>query len=1115
MRIFGIRVLSEVANSKFVNGLICLSVCCTSVLLNAQKKGASAGPIPVVPQGLTAVLDFIPKRNLGPGAMSGRVTALAMPRKGALESVNRNVIYAGTASGGVWKSVNGGIAWSPIFDEMDVQSIGSVAVDPQNPSVVYVGTGEGNPRNSHNSGKGIYKSLDGGKTWKCIGLEATKTIYRIVINPKNPAQLWVAAMGSVWGGNKERGVYKSDDGGSTWKQVLYVNLTTGCAELVIDPMNPLKLYASMWDYERKPWTFRSGGPGSGLYISLDGGNTWKRSTEKSGLPKGELGRIGLAVAASKPDRVYALVESAETGVYRSDDGGLNWSKISTEANAGNRPFYYSELYVDPSNENRVYSIWSQITRSEDGGKHWDVLADWGHIHPDHHAFFVHPDDPKYIINGNDGGLNISYDGGETWRYAENIPVGQFYHVDVDNQEPYNVYGGLQDNGSWVGPAYHWIDGGIKNSEWQEVLFGDGFDVAPIPGKPGEGYAMYQGGNVYHYDLNKHRNTFIKPQHPEGLHLRYNWNAAMAIDPFDANALYFGSQFVHYSADQGISWRIISPDLTSNDPKKMEQAKSGGLTVDATGAESHCTILAISPSASDRNVIYVTTDDGRVHVTKDGGKTWTMVGSGITGIGSNATTLVGSGAWVPYIWTNPKNAAEAWVVVNNYRQNDWLPYVYMTKDFGATWNRKVMADGFGNSQGKGDKVTGYVLSVLPDFETEGLVFLGTDHGLYVSVDGGLVWNKWKSFPSVPVADLKIQSRERDLVLGTFGRGIWVMDDIAVLRKFVKGEIQDGCPECGGKRYDGPAAVGKNQGEAAMNIDILHAGDGVLASYKQPSGARFSADEAWSVANKPYGAMLDLKVVAEKDVKSGDWKKLDCVGKVYSEAGKLIRTHKFSFDSSGYYRIPYRMVADGFRWPSHYTPKPDDGIPSGRTVEPGKYKLVISSGKASDSVWITVRMPQGEPFNAAGNARQAQLMDTLRLSVERARLAFEGLKDAEKIIAQVMGTKYVNDSFVSRLKKLERPLLDSIAALKLLYMLPEDYRPYEEATVRLMDHLQTANGLIEGNEMPGENSLVALKTAQRETNRVVARINAFMSKDYAAFLKLVLAEQIAPLKQYPSW
>jgi hypothetical protein len=545
---------------------------------------------------------------------------------------------------------------------------------------------------------------------------------------------------------------------------------------------------------------------------------------------------------------------------------------------------------------------------------------------------------------------------------------------------------------------------------------------------------------------------------------------------------------------------------------MEQAKSGGLTVDATGAEAHCTILAISPSAADRNVIYVTTDDGRVHVTKDGGKSWSMVGAGITGIGGSSSSLASSGAWVPYIWTNPKNSAEAWVVVNNYRQNDWLPYVYTTKDFGSTWTRKVTADGFGNSQGKGDKVTGYVLSVLPDFEAEGLVFLGTDHGLYVSVDGGLVWNKWKGFPSVPVADLKIQARERDLVLGTFGRGIWVFDDIAVLRKFVKGEIS-GSPN-GGNYLSGPL-VGSNNLVGTVNIDILHAGDGVLARYKQPSGARFSADEAWSVANKPYGAMLDLKVVAEKDVKSGDWKKLDCVGKVYNEGGKLIRTHKFSFDSSGYYRIPYRMVEDGFRWPSHYTPKPGDGIPSGRNVAPGKYKLVISSGKVSDSVWLTVRMPLGEAFDAAGNARQGELMDTLRISVERARLAFEGLKEAEKSIGEVLGRKYVNDSFVSRLKKLEKPLLDSIAALKLLYMLPEDYRPYEEATVRLMDHLQTANGLIEGNEMPGENCLAALKTAQRETNRVVGRINAFMSKDYAAFLKLVLAEQIAPLKQYPNW
>jgi hypothetical protein len=565
---------------------------------------------------------------------------------------------------------------------------------------------------------------------------------------------------------------------------------------------------------------------------------------------------------------------------------------------------------------------------------------------------------------------------------------------------------------------------------------------------------------------------------------------MAVDPFNANGLYYGSQYVHYSSDNGKSWRVISPDLTSNDPKKQEQAKSGGLTVDATGAENHCTILAIAPSAADKNVVYVSTDDGKVHVTRDGGKTWTFVGGMIA--------KDAPGAWVPYVWTNPKNAAEAWVVVNNYRQNDWAPYLYHTVNYGASWTRKVGADGFGNKEGKGDKVTGYVLSVLPDAEATGLVFLGTDHGLYVSVDGGLIWKKWKGFPSVPVADMKIQARERDLVLGTFGRGIWVFDDIAVLRSWA------------GKSLTAPAVV-----TSGVNVDILHAGDGVLARYRQPSGARFAADEAWSAANKPYGAQIDLKIGTDKDAVTGEWKKLDCVGKVYNESGKLIRTHKFSFDSSGYYRVPYRMVEDGFRWPSHQTPKPDDGIPAGRTVSPGKYKLVISGGKAADSVWIQVRMPQGFAYNALGDAKQREMLDTLKKTIERARLAFEGLKEVEKTVGVWVNQKYLSDSAEAKLKKFERPLLDSVAALKLLYMLPADFRPYEEATIRLMDHLQTAYGLIESNEMPGENCVVALKTAQRETDLVVKRINAFMLKDYSAFVKAVTSQAIAPLIEIRGW
>jgi hypothetical protein len=536
--------------------------------------------------------------------------------------------------------------------------------------------------------------------------------------------------------------------------------------------------------------------------------------------------------------------------------------------------------------------------------------------------------------------------------------------------------------------------------------------------------------------------------------------------------------------------VISPDLTSNDIKKQEQAKSGGITVDATGAENHCTILAIAPSASDKNVVYVSTDDGKVHVTRDGGKTWMFVGGMIA--------KDAPGAWVPYVWTNPKNAAEAWLVVNNYRQNDWAPYVYHTVNFGASWTRKVNADGFGNKEGKGDKVTGYVLSVLPDMEAPGLVFLGTDHGLYVSVDGGMIWKKWKGFPSVPVADMKIQARERDLVLGTFGRGIWVFDDIAVLRGWA------------GKSLSAPSVA-----KGGKEIDILHAGDGVLARYGQPSGARFAADEAWSAANKPYGAQMDVKIGAEKDAATGDWKKLDCVGKVYNESGNLIRTHKFSFDSSGYYRVPYRMVEDGFRWPSHNTPKADDGIPAGRTVAPGKYKLVISSGNVADSVWIQVRMPQGLIYNAQGDAKQREMLDTLKKTIERARLAFEGLKEVEKTVGVWMNQKYLSDSAESKLRKFERPLLDSVATLKLLYMLPADFRPYEEATIRLMDHLQTAYGLIESNEMPGENCAVALKTAQRETDLVVKRINAFMLKDYSAFVKAVTSQAIAPLIEIRGW
>ena len=426
----------------------------------------------------TTMMENIKPRNIGPGGMSGRVTAI--------DVVNNkpDIIYVGTASGGLWKSESGGIKWSPIFDDQVTASIGAIAIQQSNPDVIWVGTGEGNPRNSLNGGYGIFKSLDGGKTWNSMGLEKTRHIHRIIIDRSNPKTVYVAAIGSPWGEHSERGIYKTTNGGKSWKKILFVNNKTGAADMVVDPINPNKIIVAMWEHKRDPWFFKSGGKGSGLYITYDGGENWTKKTDKDGLPKGELGRIGLAISKSKNNIVYALVESKKNALYKSVDGGENWKKINDKRGIGNRPFYYSDIFVDPENENRIYSVFTYVNVSEDGGRSFKQLmpaygTDNG-VHPDHHAWWIHPDNGSYIIDGNDGGLNISRDGGKSWRFIGNIPVAQFYHISVDNEFPYNVYGGMQDNGSWRGPSYVWKTQGIRNSYWQEIAFGDGFDVVPDP-----------------------------------------------------------------------------------------------------------------------------------------------------------------------------------------------------------------------------------------------------------------------------------------------------------------------------------------------------------------------------------------------------------------------------------------------------------------------------------------------------------------------------------------------------------------------------------------------------------------------------------------------------------
>ncbi|MFZ2792151.1 MAG: hypothetical protein WAZ35_10385, partial [Bacteroidales bacterium] len=553
-----------------------------------------------------SLFDGIKPRNIGPGGMSGRVTAFAVDPR------NENVFYVGTASGGLWKTLNAGTTFTPIFDNEAVASIGALAVDPQRPDIVWAGTGEGNPRNSVTGGYGIYKSLDGGRTWKCVGLELTRYIHRIIVDPVNPDVIYAGAIGNPWAPHTERGFYRSTDGGLTWNRLLFTNETSGVADMVMDPSNPGKIFVAMWDHQRWPWFFRSSSEGSGLWLTRNGGDTFEKVS--GGLPE-EVGRIGLAIARSNPDYVYAYVESKPSAIYRSTDGGVNWEKRG-EKNIGTRPFYYAEIYVDPKNENRIYTLFSGVNVSDDGALTFDRRTAES-VHLDHHAWYIDPLNPDRMLDGNDGGMGITYDRGITWRHIENLPAGQFYHINVDNETPYNIYGGLQDNGSWRGPAYAWYNGPLINEMYDFLIGGDGFDAMPVPGDNRYCYAQSQGGSLRRMDVATGWSKSIRPQAEAGEKLRFNWNSALAQDPFDNNTIYFGSQFVHKSSDRGDSWAKISPDLTTNDPEKQKQDQSGGITLEATGAENHCTILTISPSSLRQGVIWAGTDDGMIQLTEDG------------------------------------------------------------------------------------------------------------------------------------------------------------------------------------------------------------------------------------------------------------------------------------------------------------------------------------------------------------------------------------------------------------------------------------------------------------------------------------------------------------------
>ncbi len=699
-------------------------------------------------------------RWLGPGTMSGRITAI--------EGVNADskTLYVGTAGGGVWKSTNAGASFKPIFDKY-CMSIGALAIDQSTPSTVFVGTGESNMRNTVSVGNGMYKTTDAGDNWVKVGMDSVEHIAKIIIDPKNPNTIYAAAPGPLWSDSKHRGLYKSTDGGDTWEKIFYINEKTGCADVAVDPSDPNTVYATTWEFRRLPYSFNSGGKGSGMYKSQDGGKTWRELTK--GLPLKPFGRIALTLAPSAPQKMIAIVESKETGLYISEDGGENWKSQSATTNVVSRPFYFSCLVIDPKDPKRVYRPGFGFSYSDDGGYSFaDASYDGGWVHSDHHALWINPNYTNQMYLGTDGGVYYSLDRGATWMFVYNLPVGQFYHVACDNNTPYRMYGGLQDNGSWVAPSA--APGGVNNSSWQDMYGGDGFWVQPDPTDNNIAYAESQGGNMGRIDLTNFKSVDITPQAGVGDEkLRWNWNTPIVTGQANKKNLYTAAQYLYKTTNQGRTWQKISPDLTTNDKKKQEQENSGGLSEDNTSAENHCTIFTIAESPLDENMIWVGTDDGNLQVVTDGGKSWTNMAKNYALAGIPAQT------WVSSIEPSRFDKNTVYATFDNHMYGDMNTYLAKSSDGGKTWKRITSPE-----------FTGFAHKIKEDIINKDLLFLGTEQGLFATLDGGETWFRMKNhIPEYAmVRDIQIQPQTNDLVIATHGRGIMVINDISPIRGLTK-------------------------------------------------------------------------------------------------------------------------------------------------------------------------------------------------------------------------------------------------------------------------------------------------------------------------------------------
>ncbi len=750
---------SSIKSFAQAGAILSLFVVCLTLSAKSQDGGVQQMQTQSAARSEAPSLGDLRFRNLGPAVAGGRVAAVAgVPG-------NPNIIYVGAAGGGVWKTIDGGISWRAISENLPTSSIGAIALAPQNPNWVWVGTGEGNPRNDVLSGHGVFFSSDAGASWKPMGLDTTGQIPVVLVSPADANTVYFASIGHAWGPNADRGVFRTTDGGKSWQKVLYMNDTTGASDLVMDPQNPKILYAGMWQVSRHPWILESGGAASGIFRSTDGGDTWQKLS--SGLPTGLMGRIGIAIAPSNPAHLYALIESKSGVLWESRDGGNRWAKISDDRSLQARPFYFSHLYVPQDNEDRIYFLSFDILLSTDGGKDAHIVARG--VHPDHHSLWIDPRDPAHLIEGNDGGVYVSTDAGDHWRYLDNLPIEQFYSVALDDRNPYTICGGLQDNNGWCGPSNSLKSGGISPNDWQVFVGGDGQYVVPGRGGSPYIYADSQGGAIMRTNRETEVSAFVRPYNlgqfdleVSKLKYRFNWTAPIAISPKDSYEVYLGGNVLFRSKDAGAHWMAISGDLTRDD--KSKQVFTGGpIILDQSSAENYDTILSISISPLDPNVIWIGTDDGCVQVTRDAGAHWTNV--------AGAMPNLPEWGRISQIDASPFAAGTAFAAVDFHQLDNNKPYVFKTEDFGKTWTAitRSLPDG----------VPAHV--VREDPNKRGLLFVGTDTGLYYT-DGDSDWKPIRAgLPTTSIFDLQFAAKSHDLIVATHGRGIFVLDDISPLEQ----------------------------------------------------------------------------------------------------------------------------------------------------------------------------------------------------------------------------------------------------------------------------------------------------------------------------------------------